>query len=567
MGDATAVRATIAGLREGAARLVTTPPQDRAALAEATARSVATQADAWAEASATIEQPAGGEPSRGLARGILAEELATGPLVTLRLLRVTAAAWRQIAAEGRPRLPSRPRLAHPGAVGGRLAGHGEPHAPRVAIDVVPTPGLFDPLIFAGVKATVRTAGPADLGAFERVRHEEVRRRPATGGVAVVLGAGNVSGLAASDAICQIFEHGRAAWLKLHPLHAPLVGILAEAARPLVEAGLLAISIGGPELVETAVACEGVSQVHLTGGRGAYEAIRGLLASTGRPIPISCELGNVTPWIVVPGDYTPRQLAMQADMIAGSIINNASFNCIATKVVVTCRGWPGREALLARIASRLAAAPRRWAWYPGAAAAFEERTGRPPPDDGRLPWLFETGIDAARDRRLIDREWFLPACVEIPLKADSLDRFCGAAAELAGSLPGSLAANLTFPECGDARDRQRAELLAEHLGYGVVAVNTWSALAYSMACVPWGGLPGSTAENPQSGIGHVHDPLLLPLVHDTILRGPLCPRLPPAWLPWHPAADRLAAGLLRLYGTTNPLRHAWELARMLPDVLR
>ena len=81
----------------------------------------------------------------------------------------------------------------------------------------------------------------------------MRSRPAGGGVAVVLGAGNVTGLAAADAICQVFEHGRAALVKLHPLHEPLAATLARALSPLVESGMIAIAVGGPEVASRAIA--------------------------------------------------------------------------------------------------------------------------------------------------------------------------------------------------------------------------------------------------------------------------------------------------------------------------
>ena len=126
-----------------------------------------------------------------------------------------------------------------------------------------------------------------------------------------------------------------------------------------------------------------------------------------------------------------------------------------------------------------------------------------------------------------------------------------------TLPGSLASH----------DAARAELLIEHLPFGVVGVNTWSALAYSMASIPWGGYPGGTLATPKSGIGFVHDPLYLPLVHNTILRGPLTAWPKPAWFPWHPHGATLARGLLATYAEIAHGRSGlWQLARMVPAVL-
>jgi hypothetical protein len=157
--------------------------------------------------------------------------------------------------------------------------------------------------------------------------------------------------------------------------------------------------------------------------------------------------------------------------------------------------------------------------------------------------------------------------EVPLAAGSIEAFCTAAHELVARLPGSLAASVTLPDSLPAHDRARVELLVEHLPFGVVAVNTWSAIAYTLGSAPWGGFPGGTLQEPRSGIGFVHDPLLLPLVHNTILRAPLVSRLLPAWFPWHRNGLTLARGVLDMYaGLARGKRGLWPLARMLPAVL-
>jgi acyl-CoA reductase-like NAD-dependent aldehyde dehydrogenase len=394
-------------------------------------------------------------------------------------------------------------------------------------------------------------------------------------VAVVLGAGNVTGLAVADSVAQIFEHGRAVLVKLHPLHAPLADTLRAALAPLVAADLVAIVAGGADVAAQAVAEPRITHVHLTGGQAAFDALvwggpgpRPAGAVPRLAKPITCELGNVTPWIIVPGRYTPRQLRHQADVVAASIANNASFNCIATKCVVTCRSWEQRDEFLSLVAGRLAALQPRPAWYPGAAAAWETVTGRPAPADGTLPWVFHVGLDRDREPRWLEREWFGPVAVETPLAGDSIDDFCSRAMAFVHTLPGALAASVTAPSGLDAHAARRIDLLVEHLEYGVVACNTWSALAYSFGSVPWGGFPGATLAEPHSGIGRVHDPLLLPLVHNAIIRAPLESWPAPPWFPWHPHGAALARGVAEMYGSIAAGRSGvWELLRMLPGVLR
>jgi hypothetical protein len=329
-------------LAAGAVRHQARDATARAAVARATALTVAAEADPWVEAAVAIKAAAGN-------RAAVAEEIATGPIATLRLLLVTARRLGEIARTGLPRPARPPRILHP------AAGATGPES-FVGIDLLPEPGLLDGVVFRNHRATVRCGNPGGVEAFLRSWREEARERPRQGGVAAVFGAGNVTGLAAADAIAQIFEHGRAVLLKLHPQHAPLEPVLATALGPLVAADLLAIVSGGAEVARAAVAIPQVAHVHLTGGQGAFDALvwggSGPRVADARPVldkPITCELGNVTPWIIVPGRYTPAQLGFQADAVAASIANNTSFNCIATKCLVTCRAGirarprPGRRS--------------------------------------------------------------------------------------------------------------------------------------------------------------------------------------------------------------------------------
>ena len=556
------VSVTPARLAAGAARFAGRAPGFRAELARRTALAIAGAADAWAEVAVAMKG-GGGD-------AVLAQEIATGPLGTMRLALLHARAWLDIAEGGVPRSPGRPRPLHAGKpVEGRAL---------VAVDVLPAAGprgaLHDGTIFEGVHATVRCHDPGGPEAFARSWRREAAERPREGGVAVVLGAGNVTGLAAADVLAQVFEHGRGALLKLHPVQASLAGPLGRALAPLVAEDLLAIVEGGPETARAAIAAPATTHVHLTGGRGAFDAI-----VWGGPAPrdpgavpvldktVTCELGNVTPWFVVPGRYSPAALAFQADQIAASIVNNGSFNCIATKLVVTSRAWPQREAFLRSLRRRLASLPPRAAWYPGSKAAWEEASGLEAPDDGTLPWVLDEGIDPWRSPR-VEREWFVPVACEAALEGADVAAYCHAASDLARRLPGSLAASVTLPEGLSAVDRHAAENLVDHLPFGVVAVNAWSAIAYAVGSVPWGGFPGATLADPRSGIGFVHDPLLLPLVHNSILRGPLLPSLRPAWFPWHRSGGALARGVVDLYRRRAEGREGWTtLLSMLPAVIR
>lgn len=65
-------------------------------------------------------------------------------------------------------------------------------------------------------------------------------------------------------------------------------------------------------------------------------------------PISAELGGVSPFIVVPGDWTDADVRFQAEHIATTKLTNCGHNCNATQVLVVSRDWPLADKLIAEV---------------------------------------------------------------------------------------------------------------------------------------------------------------------------------------------------------------------------
>ena len=61
---------------------------------------------------------------------------------------------------------------------------------------------------------------------------------------------------------------------------------------------------------------------------------------------------MAPVLVVPGPYSDKELAFQAEDVASGLTFNASFDCNANKVVVLPRNWAQREQFLAELRSAL-----------------------------------------------------------------------------------------------------------------------------------------------------------------------------------------------------------------------
>ena len=209
-------------LSQAADRWKSIAPVDRAELAKKTAQSVGEEAEAWIRAAVVMKSvnPDGEVVCSNELRTILrAEECATGPIATLRLLILTEQALRSIGQLGVTNVSVKPRVTHVQEQNSEASY--STSSSLLSVDVLPVRSLYDPTIFRGHQATVRCTNSGSVETFMKLWKEECQRRPHSSGVAVVLGAGNVTGLAAADAVSQIFEYGRAVLLKIHPVQSSL----------------------------------------------------------------------------------------------------------------------------------------------------------------------------------------------------------------------------------------------------------------------------------------------------------------------------------------------------------
>jgi len=339
-----------------------------------------------------------------------------------------------------------------------------------------------------------------------------------------------------------------------------------------------IVYGGASVGAAAIEHPLVDEVHITGSIHSHDAITWGPAGAQRerrkrendPLlkkPITSELGNVSPWIVVPGPYSPKQLRFQAESVAASITNNASFNCVATKVIITWKGWSQRKEYLDLVERVLAQVPPRRAYYPGARDRFGRFAGHEPPATGdTLPWTLVRDADLSDKPQLFCEESFVCVCAEIGLEARDEKDFLKRAVEFANDkLWGTLSAALTVHPSFRREPAGEAAFQAalSELRYGAVGVNHWPALVYAMMSPPWGGYPNSTLADAQSGIGSVHNTFLLEGVQKTVMEGPLVVSPRPLWFPTHRRPEPLAWRVLDLYHKPS----AWKLPGLMLAALR
>ena len=61
--------------------------------------------------------------------------------------------------------------------------------------------------------------------------------------------------------------------------------------------------------------------------------------------VTGELGCVTPYIVVPGEWSTSDLEYHAGAIATGKSHNAGHNCLAAEIIITAADWPQRQQFL------------------------------------------------------------------------------------------------------------------------------------------------------------------------------------------------------------------------------
>ena len=479
---------------------------------------------------------------------VMAEELLSGPLIAVRLLRLLEQSFSDLLLYGHTRLPQAEALPYERRI------HGKSMLP-----IFPTLSLWDRLIFRGISADAILMEQAD----PRKRHSDLYRQlqdTSVSKISLVLGAGNVSSVPFSDAIHKSLVCGHQVILKMNPVNAYLKPIFERAFAPLFQEGLLVAIEGDSQVGQALVDHPDVDDVHLTGSAYTHDRIvwgddpQEILArkEAGTPRltkPVTSELGNVSPWIIVPGVYSTKELTSQAMHLAASITNNAGFNCLATRVIVTCQNWPQRREFLRLLQQNLQSIPKRPAYYPGALERYRRftQTNIDPDDSGCLPYRLLESQSIDQNPLVFQEESFTCVCVETPLASQTAAQFLDEAVALCNlRLPGTLCASVSFPKLFVEQKRRIISQALGTLRYGCVSVNQWSALAYSLLTPPWGGAPGASLEDAQSGIGQVHNTYLLERVEKTVLYGPLVNFPKPVWFPGHRNALRVGRELIGLY---------------------
>lgn len=392
-------------------------------------------------------------------------------------------------------------------------------------------GVKEALLLHGTTAQVwmqpglRAAGVSDHAAAA------YRDPHPAGAVALVLGAGNISSIAPLDALYKLYADGQVVLVKLNPVNDYLGPMLEQAFAPLVTEGYLRFAYGDGEVGAYLCRHPDIDTIHITGSASTHDAIvygSGAAAADRKSRderlldkPITSELGGVGPTIVVPGPWTGADFRFQAEHLVTQKLHNNGHNCIASQVLVLPSGWDGSTRLLQEIQRVLAEVEPRPAYYPRSA---ERRANalRQYPDAVETPsCLLVTGVDPADTQAFAFREEFFgPVWAVTELPAPDPATFLRNAVRFANdTLDGTLGANLVIDPRTERKIAPQLDEAIATLRYGTVAVNGWTAVGYLLGRATWGAFPGHTYGDVQSGIGVVHNALLLDGVQKTVVRAP------------------------------------------------
>nr|WP_314145183.1 aldehyde dehydrogenase family protein [uncultured Rhodococcus sp.] len=511
-GPTEAVDSALAALSEGVENWGRLTLAERRALLERVHALTTAHAQEWVTAAASIKE-------LDASSSLVGEEWLSGPYSFLNGLGTVAHTLAALEAGTSP-------LA--GATFGTAPGG------RTTVSVLPL-NIFERLLLNGFTAEVWLKPGIDRATAQRTAGLAQLDPTRTAGIGVVLGAGNITSIAPLDALYELIAFNRVVALKLNPIMDPLLPVFEKILAPLVDIGALRLLTGGADVGTYLVQHSSVDHVHMTGSAITHDAIvfgpgpdGAARKAANDPIltkEISSELGGVSPTIVLPGEWSRADIEFQAEHIATQRLHNSGYNCVASQVVVLSSEWQQRDEFVAALRAALDRAPARAPYYPGSDKRVSDATATYPTAERlgeRGGRVLIADLNPGEYAPLLQTEYFAPVMgiIELPYSGAA---FAAKAVQAANEeFTGTLGINIigapgTIKELGEKFDTMLADLR-----YGTIAVNAWTAVGFLTAAATWGAFPGHTVDDVQSGIGIVHNALLIDGAERTVVRGPFRP---------------------------------------------
>ena len=387
-------------------------------------------------------------------------------------------------------------------------------------------------------------------------------------ITLILGAGNVSSIPVLDALFHMIAHKSVIYIKLNPVNDYLLPIFTQVFEPFISRGFMIITEGDMEASKYLTEHEGFQQIHLTGSNYTYENIvyGRTLSDKERSLktlpkinkkPITTELGNVTPIIVHPGNWSRAEIRHQAKKIVTAKLNNSGFNCIAAQVIILPKNWKHTDKLKRDIKYYLKKVGDTTSYYPGASENLNDLVQTENYDQINnlscsTPFLVS---DLNLEKEYANKEVWSTALYFQELPYSTYENFCSKAVDYVNNhLWGNLGVTVLIKNHKKKTNQGILNTYIEELKYGTVAINEWSALGFVIPTLPWGGYPGNKDNDIQSGQGYVHNALLFESPQKGIVysRFRLSPLIDPPWFVTNRKAHRIFKHLTYYQATKSKI---------------
>ena len=321
------------------------------------------------------------------------------------------------------------------------------------------------------------------------------------GVIAVSGAGNYS--SSIEMAMALFLENKAVIHKPHKLNEATDAVWAKIFAPLIARKAL-VFIGADQGREMS-ALDGLHAIYFTGSTGVAHAIQNAASA-----PLVSECGGNNPCLIVPGQWTDKDIAHWAIQIASAGKLNGGAVCGRPQTIITSKNWPQRAQFIAALRKAIAEDTFGTAtYYPGVDKTRQSFLDHQPtaevlqPEGGAHPAsdvVFIPGIGP--DDFAVHNEAFCQVYSELPLDTanDADDFLTKATAFCNAQLLGSLGCMMLVDTATFQANTDRVHRAITELNYGGIAVNNIPPNIWLNAYLTWGGC-GETTDDFVSGVGN------------------------------------------------------------------
>ena len=360
-----------------------------------------------------------------------------------------------------------------------------------------------------------------------------KERCKEGTVSVVLGAGNANFLSIIDVFERVFIHSECVLLKHHPLRPFLYEPYACILEPLISENIVHMiydTYNKAELLRNSK----VNHIHFTGSEETYQYISNTLID--EDTKITGELGCATPWIILPGKWTEKEIDNATTQIVIAKITNGGAFCMSPQAILIPDNWEQKAEFYLALHDKIRQKKPAACYYPGAIRRknlFENHYGKYSEKySATFPGLMNQGSNQDDmvmlvDLGIVNREYeyddyslkneaFCPVLVCGFIEYNrNIDDYIKEVCNFSNSkkLCGSLSCTVLTPKSLPCKYVNEC---VRRLNYGTIAINIWSVSGYGAALS--GGTWGAHYTDRRSGRGRIGNVYRIKNVTKTIISG-------------------------------------------------